>query len=903
MFGRWRKQQNRPDKQLADKDPDVRLRAIAALDETDEAAQTEFKRLAANDPDQSVRQAAIARITDASVLNQLRKDSKQESAQAAALRLAHLAAAQGHVPDDPDVLDAFLQGTDPATLSELSNQLIPRLNASQLAELAVRVYTEHKDEVLKQPLLRTADGLAALEKQSRNRDKTCNRHARRGLEVLREAQQTLNAQLAQISEIDDSIERAKRALHDAPALNESKIRTLLNRRLQLAEAYAQCLAEAAEHIETDGLAEPLPAAPLDIENLVVPEDPYAGIAVELDALQRLGGNAADALTQWQQVSTRWADLVQQHKPPVRLLELEAALTARFTHLERALNSLSEVEQVEPAAQTDSASEALKTLRKRVKQLRALRRKIDWPEAFAAPPALARLDHELTVAEAEVASCEQRLSDAQTQYEKAYARLVECLDAQQYQPSVQAIKQAREKCRDLPPADRTAAERDLAAMSARLGELQDWQKFATDPKREHLLTEIENLANEPLEPPTQAARLRELRTQWRQLGHPKGPDEIALQTKFDAFAEAAYAPCEAYYAEQAELRGRNLAARKDICEQLKTYLDTTDFAETDLKAAEQIMRTARDEWRRFHPCERKALKPLEAQFEALQARLHSELKTRWDQNVEARRQIIQQAQNLLDDPGDQAPTEQAKRLQAQWKQTGPAPRAVDQRLWREFRAVCDQIFQRRQAEYAEQVSANKAAQAQLDTLLDAYSAHLEQAKEAPEQASQANRREHEDAVAAACQSYQPTPAQRSRLNELRAGYDDVLRARAQQAESEKLEQMLTWDAEVTEAEQTQSQAEAPHPFFAQRVAGKGSSADLLELVLEAEIAADLASPPEDQEKRMAMQIEFMNQGVRNLRERDYRDVLERWCKAGPKGPEADAYRNRLRTALRAWMQPR
>ena len=92
----------------------------------------------------------------------------------------------------------------------------------------------------------------------------------------------------------------------------------------------------------------------------------------------------------------------------------------------------------------------------------------------------------------------------------------------------------------------------------------------------------------------------------------------------------------------------MEARVALTTQLDDYIAQTDWANADFKAAEQIMRTARDEWRKFHPCERRALRPVEEKFEALQTDLHSRLKAHWDANIATKRNIIERTQSILEE---------------------------------------------------------------------------------------------------------------------------------------------------------------------------------------------------------------------------------------------------------------
>ena len=83
----------------------------------------------------------------------------------------------------------------------------------------------------------------------------------------------------------------------------------------------------------------------------------------------------------------------------------------------------------------------------------------------------------------------------------------------------------------------------------------------------------------------------------------------MMKDFDALAERAFEPCKAYFADQAAQRAENLSKRQALCQQLQDYLENTDWQTADMQAAEAISRTARAEWRKHHPCDRKALKPV------------------------------------------------------------------------------------------------------------------------------------------------------------------------------------------------------------------------------------------------------------------------------------------------------
>ena len=61
-------------------------------------------------------------------------------------------------------------------------------------------------------------------------------------------------------------------------------------------------------------------------------------------------------------------------------------------------------------------------------------------------------------------------------------------------------------------------------------------------------------------------------------------------------------------------------------------------------------------------------------------------------------------------------------------------------------------------------------------------------------------------------------------------------------------------------------------------------------------ATLASPEADQDFRMRLQVDLMNAGQRNMQLVSNDDLIQRWCRRGPKHAEADPLRDRFFYAL-------
>ncbi|HCG70013.1 MAG TPA: hypothetical protein DE147_06110 [Gammaproteobacteria bacterium] len=518
----------------------------------------------------------------------------------------------------------------------------------------------------------------------------------------------------------------------------------------------------------------------------------------------------------------------------------------------------------------------------LKQAKKAERSVVWPTNIPMPSSLEQLRQEIDEAMG-LARDQAHQQQVLTQELQAISATLDGLiDNGAFKKAIAELG----RCRKLQKRGAKGSEKLLNRISAHLGELSDWQQYAASPKRDALVQSIEDLVTTPLSPTNQRERIKSLREQWNALG-PLPREQAALQNAFDGFAGQAFEICREHFNQQSKERGDNLNARKALCDQLQQYLQDTDWQQADMSAAENIMRQARQEWRKHHPCDRKALKPIEARFEELQSALHERVKNAWNTNVSAKESLVDQAQALVTQENSQGLATAAKQLQAQWRAVGTTPRGADQRLWKKFRASCDKIFARLDQERTKQRSAMKQQMQNLTDDIKAFKPDAQSIAESESQLATLGERARELRL---------DPASRHALK----SYEQQIRTKRAQAQKDgkqkRLSEFRAWDVEVSNAEVSGKTIPSPHGWFNERIAGTAKPLDLITLTMEAEIAADIGGPSEEQSARMALQIELMNRGVRNMQLVDNQDLLQRWCNSGPKSATVDVLRERFFTAL-------
>ncbi len=900
MLSRWFNRSSR----LTHPDRAKRLQAVQTLSaEQANAVQDQLLSLARDDTDAEVRAAALEHIRDADTLAQLL--DADHCAQAAAEKIAaHAAAGETCVGHDHElVLQARIRLAQPDHVAAL----LPLLtSAEQCAELAVRVRDEAKRaNLLTHPSLSNEQGLSVLQRVARGRDKNCHRHAKERLERIKTERQHCSAITQRLAELDSAITKA---LADEPAAPQAlyahrqKLLKLKDMRAttaaELTESAAQLAAAGADAEQFKVAADPFQ----DIE-IHLPEpaaDPFPPLVAEFEQLatDMRSGKPLDTIAERRDaLTTQWLANADRYPPSAAQHQLFEDVSSQFQGYKKVWECWQRCngwQEALPQALSDPyqlgehTPAQLKAHQQWQKRWRKSLGALQWPANHTPPSetadalaAWSRIDSQIQLIKTSIKDAKQTLRQHIKQAE-----------SQLQEGQLEKAKQSLQAARRLHQAGVKGQERELAALSAQVAEFRDWQTFATNPKREDLLQQLQTLAEQPLQPDNQATRLKHLRGEWQQLGKPNSAAEFAQQRQFDEWAEQAFEPCRLHYAQQAEVRADNLAARQALCEQLHNYLTATDWDNADMQAAESILRSARQEWQQHHPCDRRALQPVQKRFEALQDELHNKVKATWEANVARKQAIVDEAKALLDAELS-TQIEGAKALQQRWRSVGKTPRGPDQRLWREFRAVCDQIFAQREADHQQRKA---AVEAQYQALDEAVSA-LENATQQP-QPSKKELNQLSATIEQASVDLNVSPQSRKRIHSAQADYQKRLQAQARQQEQADLQQWREWDEQVSAAECTDAVAslEAPHPVFAARLRGTASPADWLQLVLEAEIAADLPSPEADQGTRMALQIDLMNAGRRDLAAEDHRELLRRWCEAGPKAADLQSLRERFFHAL-------
>ncbi len=734
-----------------DSDPQIRRAAVLAIaDEEAASFQDDFAELVRSDTDPGVRRAALSKILDGKKLAPFLTDLDPEIVRAAAEAIARDVDA-GALLRHPEVRSAAIRNArDPDSVAGLIGDVE---YDHELIRLAVESRSPKVRVIVADKLMKETS-LIELERVSRDKDKNVNRLARGRLEEIKQARADIDKALRRAEELTHTVETQLKAESDplfSARLGVTKhdwqtvsarhtaaaqrlathgvavaALTELARRFEAGVAHA----DAAAAIQAARAAPPAAAATITVAATTPAASSSADDSAFTDALAGLEnlldsirGGAPDPYAevaaiheQGRALQDRWLAAADHRPPPEQLVARFHSVTHNLSLLYEAAarvdgyrDELARAEAdvpLEPKVETPEEFEALWAQQRRARQsseriTRTIER-IAWPTELHRP---ALLDS----AEALRGRLAEFDATCHAIHEQLLRRLHDCIgkleaqiDAGHLASAAGLEGEAKRLLHSLPAGTAKHVQSEYVALSARVQELKDWRTFATHPKREQFVGDMEALAAQPLQPALQAERIRELRQAWQDLGPITNHSDRRLFDRFNQAAENAFKPCREYFDAQAAARKFNLEQRRKICAELAGYLDGVDWDRADWRAAERILYAARDEWRKYHPVDRSAGRKLDAQFDALTARLHEKLNVQWDRNAAAKQAIVAEAVAIASAGGDPRDgIDKVKALQSRWRAIGVVPRRVDQRLWKEFRAACDAVFEQRDSARTEQ----------------------------------------------------------------------------------------------------------------------------------------------------------------------------------------------------------
>lgn len=188
------------------------------------------------------------------------------------------------------------------------------------------------------------------------------------------------------------------------------------------------------------------------------------------------------------------------------------------------------------------------------------------------------------------------------------------------------------------------------------------------------------------------KIKELQAEWKTIGFAPQKMNTAIFERFRQGCDAFFEKKTAFFHDLKEELNANLAKKKELVEKAESLMDSTEWRSTG-----DVLINLQKRWKEIGTVPRKYSEDLWKRFTAacdhfFEARQAATADVRNEEkaNKEEKQSIIAQLKELAESEGDNI-IAQVKELQQKWNEVGHVPFRDKETLYKEYRAICDKIY--------------------------------------------------------------------------------------------------------------------------------------------------------------------------------------------------------------------
>ncbi len=265
----------------------------------------------------------------------------------------------------------------------------------------------------------------------------------------------------------------------------------------------------------------------------------------------------------------------------------------------------------------------------------------------------------------------------------------------------------------------------------LREADGWERWANAGVQESLIARLESLRDQT-DPAVVAKQLRVVQDEWHKVRSVPREKGRELWQRYKIIEGELRLRCESFFAQLAAERVDNLRKKEDLCAQVESLADSTDW----IRTAETI-KAIQAQWKDIGPVTPGHEKAVWERFRAAcdhfftrrKADL-SERKAVWLTNLKKKEAICAEAEALSESTDWDRALSEIKRIQAEWRLVGPVKRNRSEALLARFHAACETFFDRYAHRNDHELAAQAAARELLVAELEALTKPAEEGEAAP-----------------------------------------------------------------------------------------------------------------------------------------------------------------------------
>ena len=196
-------------------------------------------------------------------------------------------------------------------------------------------------------------------------------------------------------------------------------------------------------------------------------------------------------------------------------------------------------------------------------------------------------------------------------------------------------------------------------------------------------------------------------QWREIGPVPHESKTEIWKKFKEITSKINKKHHLYYQNIKDQQKTNLEEKTKLCEQVEEINKQSDIklprnwekAANEIKKLQMTWRSIGFAPRNYNNNIYKRFREACDAFFLAKRNFYTEHKEVQYNNLKLKTELAVQVEELQDSEEWKQTTDTLIKLQRQWKETGPVPRKNSEKIWKRFRAACDNFFERKSDFYS------------------------------------------------------------------------------------------------------------------------------------------------------------------------------------------------------------
>jgi hypothetical protein len=221
-------------------------------------------------------------------------------------------------------------------------------------------------------------------------------------------------------------------------------------------------------------------------------------------------------------------------------------------------------------------------------------------------------------------------------------------------------------------------------------------------RQEIVAKIKDLSHLSDNVGAAVKKLSELQNQWKETGSVSSHKYKEIQADYSKAIEEFYYNLKIYRDLQEHDLKKNYEHKLELIEKLKAVQSLEN-----IKEAERLVKIYRNEWDEIGPVPGDKWEALKMEYKTALDETYSKIKAFYnaaeekkENNLQSKLNLIEKAKEIIAiaDSGNigkwNNATEQLVNLQAEWKTVGRTTEKDNEKIWTEFRGICDSFFEKK-----------------------------------------------------------------------------------------------------------------------------------------------------------------------------------------------------------------